>query len=299
MTEAAIPSPLARLTAGPRPTFEDSAALTKKRYRRESTLKGLGIGAIALALGLLGILLFTIIAQGWPAFREAYVKLDINFAPAVIDPQGTRDPATIGQANFAALINDSLQQLFPNATSRQDRRMVRGFVSSGAATQLRQMVLADPSLIGQTKEVWLVADDEVDQYAKGTADRDLAEADRRLGDQALGFLDKLRADGRLQTRFNRIFFTTGDSREPELAGIYGALWGSAYLMLVTLVLCVPTGIAAALYLEEFAPKNRITDLIEVNVNNLAAVPSIVFGLLASPCSSTPSTCRAPRHSSAA
>jgi phosphate transport system permease protein len=279
MTEAAIQSPLARLTAGPRPNFEDSAALTQRRYRREGILKALGIGAITLALGLLAILLFTIIAQGWPAFREAYIKLDITFDPAVIDPQGTRDPAVIGQANFATLINESLSKLFPEATSRQDRRVVRGFMSSGAPTQLRQMVLDDPSLIGQTKEVWLVADDNVDQYAKGAIDRTAAEADRRMNDQALGFLDKLQADGRLETRFNRIFFTTGDSREPELAGIYGALWGSAYLMLVTLVLCVPTGIAAALYLEEFAPKNRLTDLIEVNVNNLAAVPSIVFGLL--------------------
>jgi phosphate transport system permease protein len=95
----------------------------------------------------------------------------------------------------------------------------------------------------------------------------------------LGLLDQLTAEGRLESRFNRIFFTSGDSREPELAGVYGALWGSAYLMLVTMTLCVPIGIAAALYLEEFAPKNRTTDLIEVNVNNLAAVPSIVYGLL--------------------
>jgi phosphate transport system permease protein len=279
MTEAAFSSPLARLTAGPRPTFEDSAALTRKRYRREALLKGLGIGAIALALGLLALLLFTIVAQGWPAFREAYVKLDIQFDPSVIDPQGTREPAAIAQANFAKLINESLEQLFPEATSRQERRMVRGFASSGAAAELRRMVLADPSLVGQTKEVWLVADDEVDQFVKGAVNRDLAEADRRINDQELALLDKLKADGRLEQRFNRMFFTTGDSREPELAGIYGALWGSAYLMLVTLVLCVPTGIAAALYLEEFAPRNRATDLIEVNVNNLAAVPSIVFGLL--------------------
>ena len=279
MTEAAVTSPLARLTAGPRPSFEDSAALTQRRYRRERLLKGLGIGALAVALGLLGLLLFTIISQGLPAFRTSYIKLDISFDPAVIDPDGTRDPAVIGRANFASLINDALEQLFPDATSRQDRRMVRGFISSGAPTQLREMVVADPSLIGQRRDVWLLADDDVDQFVKGFVDRRTAEADRRLNDQALGFLDRLRDEGRLETRFNRIFFTTGDSREPELAGIYGALWGSAYLMLVTLVLCVPTGIAAALYLEEFAPKNRITDLIEVNVNNLAAVPSIVFGLL--------------------
>ena len=279
MTDLAASSPLARLISTPRPSFEQSAALTKRRYRSERLLKALGVGAIALALGLLGILLFTIVAQGWPAFREAYVKLDINFDPAVIDPQATKDPAVLNQANYAALINTALSGLFPDATSRQDRRLVRSFVSSGAPDELRRMVLADPNLIGQTKQVWLVANDEVDQFVKGHTGRDRSEADRRLSDQALGMLDALEADGRLRTQWNTYFLTSGDSREPELAGIYGALWGSAYLMLVTLVLCVPTGVAAALYLEEFAPKNRVTDIIEVNVNNLAAVPSIVFGLL--------------------
>ena len=215
MTEATFSSPLGRLTTGPRPTFEDLAALTRKRYRREALLKGLGLGAIALALGLLGLLLFTIVAQGWPAFREAYIKLDINFDPAVIDPQGTREPATITQANFGKLINDRLEQLFPDATSRQDRRMVRSFASSGAAAELRRMVLADPSLIGQTKEVWLVADDEVDQFLKGAVDRDQAEADRRISDRELALLDKLKAEGRLEQRFNRMFFTTGDFANPS------------------------------------------------------------------------------------
>jgi phosphate transport system permease protein len=129
MTDVAVQSPLARLTTAPRPSFEDSAALTARRYRREIRLKALGIGAIALALGLLGLLLFTIVAQGYPAFRAAYIKLDVNFDPAEIDPQGTRDPATLGRANYAALINDALGRLFPEATSRQDRRLVRGFVS--------------------------------------------------------------------------------------------------------------------------------------------------------------------------
>src|SRR3954462_15590290 len=116
MTEAAFGSPLARLTAGPRPTFEDMAALTRKRYRREALLKGLGVGAIVLALGLLALLLFTIVAQGWPAFREAYVKLDIDFDRAAPAPGAPRDPARTAQATSAKLINDSLEQLFPEAT---------------------------------------------------------------------------------------------------------------------------------------------------------------------------------------
>ena len=173
MTEAAVSSPLARLTTGPRPTFEDSAALTRKRYRREALLKALGMGAIGLALGLLALLLFTIVAQGWPAFREAYVKLDIHFDPAVIDPQGTRDPAAIAQANFASLINDALEQ----AVSRghQPPGPAHWCAVSPAPAQrpsFARMVLADPSLVGQTKEVWLVADDEVDQFVKGAVNRD-------------------------------------------------------------------------------------------------------------------------------
>src|SRR5690348_2958352 len=124
MTEAAFTSPLARLTTAARPSFEESEALTRKRYRREWRLKALGLGAIGLALALLGILLFTIVSQGWPAFREAYIKLDIVFEPAVIDPQGAREPAALAQANYATLINGALERLFPDATSRQDRRLI-------------------------------------------------------------------------------------------------------------------------------------------------------------------------------
>lgn len=279
MTEAAVPSSLARLTSAPRPSFEATAALTARRYRKEMRLKALGIGAVALALGLLALLLFTILRQGLPAFQTTYLKLDVTFDAAEIDPQGTRDPQTLARANYAALVNDALGELFPEATSRQDRRLVRSLVSVSAADKLREMVLDDPSVIGQTREVWVLANDEVDQFAKGRVDRDAPEANRRLNDTAIGMLDRLVEGGRLERRWNGVLFANGDSREPELAGIRGALVGSAYLMLVTLILCVPTGIAAAVYLEEFAPRNRATDLIEVNVNNLAAVPSIVFGLL--------------------
>jgi phosphate transport system permease protein len=283
MTEAAaaaaVPSPLARLTSTPRPSFEATAALTKRRYRAEARLKALGIGALAIAMALLALLLFTVVRQGAPAFLATHVGLDVALDPAALDLQDRRDPEALRKANYAAVVHDALQRLFPEAAGRQDRRLARGLVSGSAPAQLRRMVEADPSLIGRTLRVWVLADDEVDQFAKGKVDRAAPEADRRLSDKALGMLDRLEADGRLDLRFNRVLFANGDSREPELAGIRGALVGSAYLMLVTLVLCVPTGIAAAVYLEEFAPKNRLTDLIEVNVNNLAAVPSIVFGLL--------------------
>ena len=137
----------------------------------------------------------------------------------------------------------------------------------------------DPQLIGTTKPVWVLADDEVDMFVKGHIPRDVPEAERRISDQQAAWIDQLIADGRLERKFNTTFFTAGDSREPELAGIRGAAMGSLFTLMVTLLLSFPIGVAAAVYLEEFAPKNRWTDLVEVNINNLAAIPSIVFGLL--------------------
>ncbi|MFA5719162.1 MAG: phosphate ABC transporter permease PstA, partial [Desulfobulbaceae bacterium] len=145
--------------------------------------------------------------------------------------------------------------------------------------QLQKMVISDTSIIGSTRSVWVPADDDVDMLMKGRIDRSAPEAERRLKDVQLGWIDGLRGDHRLQKKFNMIFFTGGDSREPELAGILGATMGSMYTLIVTLLLSFPVGVASAIYLEEFAPRNKWIDLIEVNINNLAAVPSIVFGLL--------------------
>jgi phosphate transport system permease protein len=277
---AAAAGRLGRLTAGPRPTFEQGEALTRRRYAREARLKWLGVGAIATAGALLLLLLGTIVAQGKDAFFQTYLRLDVTLDPAKIDPQGTRDPAVLARADYLGLVNDAVYALFPDQTGRQERRAMRALVSSlGAPQQVREMVLADPSLVGRTVSVWVLADDDIDQLAKGNVDRDAEEANRRVSDQTIGLVQRLEEQGRIETRFNWLFLTNGDSREPELAGIRGALMGSFWLMLVTFVVCVPTGVAAAVYLEEFAPKNRITDFIEVNVNNLAAVPSIVFGLL--------------------
>jgi len=140
-------------------------------------------------------------------------------------------------------------------------------------------VLEHPDVIGETQALWVPADDDMDMLIKGHFDRNVPEGERRLKDKQLAWIDKLSAEDRIEKRFNKIFFTAGDSREPELAGIRGAVAGSFLILVVTLLLSFPIGVATAVYLEEFAPKNRWTDLIEVNINNLAAVPSIVFGLL--------------------
>jgi phosphate transport system permease protein len=152
-------------------------------------------------------------------------------------------------------------------------------MSPGAGLDLRNLVMRDPSVIGSTRRVWLLMNDDVDVMVKGHISRDVAESDRRLDDRQLEWLGALEQQDRVELQFNRYFFIGGDSRDPELAGIWSATVGSFFMLLVTLALSFPLGVATAVYLEEFAPRNRWTDLVEVNINNLAAVPSIVFGLL--------------------
>ena len=232
------------------------------------------------ALGLLVLLLTTIVLRGYTAFVQTTIGLDIAFDKSVIDPDGVRSPEALARANYAELVNNGLYERFPDVQERRDRRALRGLLSTGAPLQLRQMVVDDPALIGTTREVWLLASDDVDQLVKGNISRDVPEANRRIKDSEISWIDALEQQGGVETQFNRWLFTNGNSREPELAGIWGAVVGSFYLMLVTVLISLPIGVCSAIYLEEFAPKNnRWVDLIEVNVNNLAAVPSIVFGLL--------------------
>jgi phosphate transport system permease protein len=256
-----------------------SEARLRRRYAAERRFRLYGLGAIGLAVLMLGILLVSIISKGYGAFLQTQIGLDIKFDQTTIDPAGTHDPAALADADYAKLVKDALQARFPEATSRQDKRALNELVSSGAALKLRAMVMADPALIGTTKTLWLTADDNVDMLNKGNMPRGGNEAERQLNDKQIAWFDALAADGRVKRAFNTTFLTSGDSREPEQAGVWGALVGTILTMLTTLAMTLPLGIATAIYLEEFAPKNRWTDLIEVNINNLAAVPSIVFGLL--------------------
>ncbi len=235
--------------------------------------------SILAALAFLSFLFISIFSNGYTAFTQTFLKLDIHFDTAEIDPDGRRDPDVLGSANYDKLIKDAVRAMFPDVSGRRDRRTLQGFVSAGAVYQLREMVIDNPEIIGTRKSVWVPADDDVDMLMKGYIDRDKPESERRLADNELAWIDQLIADGRIETRFNSAFFSAGDSREPELSGIWGATVGSFYTLLVALLLSFPIGVATAIYLEEFAPRNRWTDLIEVNINNLAAVPSIVFGLL--------------------
>jgi phosphate transport system permease protein len=250
-----------------------------RRYAAERRFRLYGVLAIALALGMLAFLLGTIVRNGITAFWQHEVALEVFFDPQAIDPQGTRDPAVIGDANYATLARDALQAKLPGVEGRGDRRAMADLLSVGAAYELRDLAMADPGVIGTRRVVKLPVSDDADQFLKGSISRAVPEGERRITDRQIAWLDQLAAQGAVASGFNTRFFTNGDSREPELAGVMAGVVGSLLTLGITVLLCVPVGIAAAVYLEEFAPKNRWTDIIEVNINNLAAVPSIVFGLL--------------------
>lgn len=418
-----------------------AAERLKKRKFAEWRLKAYGIGAIVLAGVALITLLSTVIGQATDALTESYVTIDVALVQDEIDPKNTNDPSEIGRANFGGVVKDAMKVAFPDVTGRKPRRALYGIVSSGAAFELRDAVMADPTMIGQSEPMRLLASDVTDLYLKGSfgkltevphigaltlniaqdgksvvvqssaddfapvlavvksnlveqanfqrqqaelqdrgaivfkaradnaeedeiraknealytaraAERDRLIADaetldaraadvgsvealdvdepsvlirvaggwvkltevsntggkgdiimplqgsgeiaaaewvnyvpdlpenaRKVSDAQIIWIESLRDKGAIDTVFNKRFFTSGDSREPEMAGVWGAVVGSFWTMLVTFILSFPIGVLAAIYLEEFAPRNRLTDFIEVNINNLAAVPSIIFGLL--------------------
>ena len=270
------------MSSVPSSVSETSARLSAglaRRHRAERRFRLYGLTAICLGLAFVAFLFVDIIGKGYTAFWQTYIQLDIEFTEQIIDPDGGRNPDTLRRADYGTLIRDSLQRTFPGVEGREQRRALSNLVSYGAAFQLRDLVVAEPGIIGTTRPVWLIADGDIDSLMKGHIDRSLPESERSVKDHTLAWIDQLAAEGRIEPFFNTGFFTNGDSREPELAGIRGALLGSFYTLLVTLALSFVIGVSAAIYLEEFAPRNRLSDMIEVNINNLAAVPSIVFGLL--------------------
>ncbi|WP_420548828.1 phosphate ABC transporter permease PstA [Curvivirga sp.] len=255
---------------------ERVAATLAKRHAAEKRFRMYGIGAIGLALTFLVILFGSIITQGYSAFWQTEIRLDVHIDEGEF---ASREYADIRKASFNKMLRNSLREVFPDVKSRKDKKELYKVISSGAKYELQSMVVENPDLIGTTVSFWMAASDDVDMLNKGYIDRNLPESDRRLSDFSIGLVDTLIEKGDLKSAFNTRFFSNADSREPEQAGIWGAAIGSFWTLMVTLLLSFPIGVAAAIYLEEFAPKNKWTDLIEVNINNLAAVPSIVFGLL--------------------
>jgi phosphate transport system permease protein len=245
----------------------------RRRYRQERTFKALGLLAFAIAAGFLVFLLATVIATGWNSFRATEVLVPVTFDPVRLGltaEQAKADPRALSRANFQGVMTDSVERTFGDEAA---------LVSDGAWLALRDAVRADPALIGTTTPIWLMAASNIDQLAKGRVDLGMDVDDLPVSDAEIALWKRAAASDDLRLVLNRTFLTGADSVDPELAGIWGALKGSFLTLIVTLAVSFPVGVLSAIYLEEFARRSRWTDVIEVSINNLAAVPSIIFGLL--------------------
>lgn len=248
----------------------------KRRYARERRFQLYGKLAVLTGFVFLALLLIDIIIKATPAFQATEIKLDIPLDRQTLELSADTelDEATLSAIDYSGLIKKALRNKFSEVKKRKDKKQLYKLVSSGAEFDLRNMVMNNPQLIGDKPlSLWLKADDDIDTYYK------LEKLTSRVSEKQIEMIDQLKQQQLIRTSFNTTFFTASDSREPEQAGIKGALLGSFWTLIVTLLISLPVGIAAAVYLEEFAPQNKFTDFIEININNLAAVPSIVFGLL--------------------
>lgn len=262
-------------------------ARTRKRNAAEARFRRMGLVAVTIGILALVGLLSSIIANGASSFRQTFINLEVYLDPAKLDKAGDRDPAKMAKVTtfgYAPLLGRALAQTIEAqgiSTEGVSKKDIEALISKEAPATLRNMVLADPALVGQTISLQVLAQGRVDGYFKGRVTMESAALDRNISPAQLELADALRAAGIIDLRFNWGFFTAPDASDtrPEAAGLGVAILGSAYMMLIVLCLSLPIGVAASIYLEEFAPQNKWTDLIEVNISNLAAVPSIVFGIL--------------------
>ena len=251
----------------------------RRRYAAERRFQWYGRLAMLLGVAVLAFLVLTVFSSGHSAFVRHQIGVVVFFDTDALGITAQSPSEALEQAEYLLLLRKNLFKMFPQVRKRRDRKQLLGLISSNSGGELRDLVVSNPAVLGMKQQVWVTASSNVDQILKGNAPREIAEQHRLLNDKQLKWLDRLAGEGRVRTRFNPYFFTRGDSRAPEMAGIWGAMLGSFWALLVCLLLSFPLGVAAAVYLEEFAPKNGWSELIEVNINNLAAVPSIIFGLL--------------------
>jgi len=249
-----------------------------KRYRAEKRFRLYGVIAILFGVSCVATLFVDIIGKGHGAFRQTYIQLHVNYDADILGVSDINDSQQVALADFSGLVKKSLRTKFTDVSGRREKRELYKIVSNSAEYELADHLKARHELLGQSEKIWVLADDDIDTYFKSLNSSD-GPFIGRTSEKQQQWIQSLIDDGQIELRFNSGFFKTGDSREPEQAGIGGAIVGSLFTLFITLALAFPIGVAAAVYLEEFAPKNRWTDFIEVNINNLAAVPSIIFGLL--------------------
>jgi len=260
-------------------TMELVQAGLARRYAKERRFRFFGRLAVAIALASLAFLFVDIALKGYSAFYQTSIRLSIELSLDELGISASPSHEELLGADWDRVIRLALTERFSEVSNRKERRKLSRLMGSAAGYQLRDMVIKDLTMLGERHTVWLLAHSKVDAFLKETEDAISVAESPLLGASEIKWLQSLMTDGDVEFRFNSNFFTMGDSRDPESAGILSSLVGSLFMLAVTLLLSFPIGAAAAIYLEEFAPRSRITDLIEVNINNLAAVPSITFGLL--------------------
>lgn len=239
-----------------------------RRKAKETRLKFYGIFAISISFIFLFSLIFSVVKSGYAAFVSTEIKVPVTYSGELVESD-----------NFNKIVKDGLKNMFPEVTARSDLFALYALLSKSASYKAKDILSENPEYLGKTVDVWLLASSDVDMLIKGKADSALKENMRQLNNMQMATITTLKEQGAIRKSFNTTFFKSGNSGEPELAGILGSLIGSVFVIISCMLLAFPLGIMTAIYLEEFAPKNKFTDFIEVNINNLAAVPSIVFGLV--------------------
>ena len=250
----------------------------RKRKAAEIRFQWIGKGAIGLAMIFLAVLFISIFSKGIPGFFQHYVTLEINLDAKRLDPKGNASIESLYSGDARGIINEAISKIV-QPEGRSEKRDARKIVSSGGEKRLRGMILKDPSLLGKTLHVTFAVDDDIDSFLRGFIDRKTPEADRRISNSMISFVDKLEEENLISYKISDYLFFGSASRNAEMAGIKGAFIGSIITLAICLSISFPLGVATAVYLEEFAPKNRYIEFIEININNLAAVPSVVFGIL--------------------
>jgi len=263
----------------PREAATRVAESLSKRNASEFRFRAWGLAGIATALAFLVLLFAGILSKGIPGMYQHYVTFDVALDPSRLDPEGSMTLESLSNGDFDGVIRDGLYAALGNPEGRKQKRAARGIISSGSSQRLMTYVLDNTAQMGQTVPVKFALDDDIDTFLRGMIDRNTPEADRRINDQVIAFVDRLEADGRVSYEISDYLFFGSASRDAEMAGIKGAFIGSILTLAICVVIAFPLGVATAVYLEEIAPKNRITEIIEININNLAAVPSVVFGIM--------------------
>lgn len=263
----------------PKQASERVALSITSRNRKEARFLFLGQLAVAVAMGFLILLFAGILNKGMPGFFQYYVTLDVQLDAGRLDPTNQMTLESLAGGDFDGVIRDSLYRALGNPEGRKAKREARRLISSGSNQRLMTYVLDHPEHLGSTVSVQFAVDDDVDTFLRGLISREIPEVDRRISDQLIDYIDALDAQGRISYEISDYLFFGSASRDAEMAGIRGALVGSILTLLVCVVIAFPLGVATAVYLEEMAPKNRLTEIIEININNLAAVPSVVFGIM--------------------